>query len=187
MVKGGLSASDRAAAFCHWRCQVPGHSPAGQPSCSLQNSLWMGGEQSWETQTAYLVCEEETHLSQYEMSCRLTSLEIMFPPPPPSDKAKNTHPPTPMLFFFSGSSAYPLLEDFLTLITCCAERTSIWLLSSWFHCHWCQHQESMQGTASLPGCNLKIEEPMLLPLKAEETLPLMPMEAEISPYLYLKC
>lgn len=28
---------------------------------------------------------------------------------------------------------------------------------------------------------------MSLPLKLEETLPLMQMEAEISPYLYLKC
>jgi len=32
---------------------------------------------------------------------------------------------------------------------------------------------SMQETASLPQCDLKIKEPMLLPLKLEETLLLM--------------
>lgn len=41
--------------------------------------------------------------------------------------------------------------------------------------------ESTQETASVAGCDLKIEEPMLLPLKLEETLLLMQMEAEISP------
>lgn len=47
--------------------------------------------------------------------------------------------------------------------------------------------EGTQEIASLPGCDLKIEESMSLPLKLEETLILLQMEAEISPFLYLKC
>lgn len=50
-----------------------------------------------------------------------------------------------------------------------------------------KQEESKRETASLPGCDLKIEEPMLLPLKLEETLLMMHTEAEISPYLYVKC